>query len=444
MSTLYERRMYKVKKPELLNYYFDKDFPDKDMNPELLADFQRDALQEIVKIASEKCTFYKKKFKKASFTPTDISSLTDICKLPFTTKDELRGKPWALLACDKKDVSIVSVSTGTTGGQEIYIPLTWRDYILNEMAVGYPRLVPVKRGDVCLNALPYEMSSAGLSFHKTFMDACQGTVIPAGKGGAYSSPEKTVKVIRDLKPNIVITTPSWAMTIAEAAEESGFDLKYLRLKKMWATGEGCSHAFRQRLEKIWGTKIGTYYGSLECGGIGVECDEQNGYHILQGHVIVEIVDPKTDEPLQPGEIGEIVVTCLLRFDTPLIRYRTMDLGYIDTDPCECGVKLPRLFLRGRLVDQIVIKGIAFSPYYLEDFLMRIPEVGNWYQFICKKGGSDCLKIRTELAKGVAFSPELEDKIASRMEYGIGIPCEVEIVDKITRTEKKTVRVVYEE
>ncbi|MDF2523900.1 MAG: phenylacetate--CoA ligase, partial [Clostridiales bacterium] len=337
-----------------------------------------------------------------------------------------------------------TVSTGTTGGEEIYIPNTWRDYALNDMTPRYPKLFPIDPGDICVDGLPYEMSSSGLSFHKIFMDACLATVFNAGKGGAYSTPEKTVKTIYDLKPNVILTTPSWSINLAEAAEEAGINLSELPLKKMWLTGEGCSNSFRKRVEKIYGTTANMYYGSLECGGIGIECDQHEGYHIMQAHVILEIVDPLTDEPLEPGEIGEIVVTCALRYDTPLIRYRTRDLGYIETTPCKCGVSAPRLFLRGRVVDQINVRGASLSPFYLEEFLMQVPEVGNWYQFVLKHKDPNYLKVRAELAKGVKPSRGLADRISSKMEFALGVPCAVELVDKIPRTTRKAYRVVYEE
>ncbi|MEW6181563.1 MAG: AMP-binding protein [Bacillota bacterium] len=429
-----------IGRPGVTARYFTDVFAD-DMPLETLAEYQKESIRAIVSRAYERSPFYGEKMDLAGVAPEDIVELADLARLPFITKDELRGKPWILLACDKKEVSLIQVSTGTTGGEEIYIMNTWEDYYRYELATGYPTLVPIVPGDICLNALPYEMSSAGLAFHKTFMEGCQATVVPAGKGGAYSTPAKTVKLMRNLQPTVVITTPSWAVTLSEAAAEESLDLSSLPLKKMWLTGEGCSPSFRERVENIWGTKANFYYGSLECGGVGIECDSHNGYHIIMGHVIVEIVDPKTGAVLEPGEIGEIVVTCLLRYDTPILRYRTQDLGYIEMDPCPCGVALPRLFLRGRLVEQVTICGIPFSPFYLEEFLMRLPEVGNWFQFVVPPGGADRLKIRAEPAPGVSPSPELVESLAGKMEFGTGLPCEFEIVDRIPRPRGKTIRVV---
>lgn len=443
MNSLFEKKLQKLRKPELLDKYFSgPDFPDSGMSPAHLAEYQRESIREIVRRAYERSPFYREKMTATGITPDDIRDLGDMERLPFTSKEELTVNPWALLACDKEDIALIQVSTGTTGSREIYIMNTWDDYYFLELATGYPELVPVGRGDIVLNALPYEMSSAGLAFHKTFLEGCQATVIPAGKGGAYSTPEKTVTLLSDLRPTVVITSPSWAVRIAEAAAERKFDLPGLHLKKMWLTGEGCSPSFRKRVERIWGATANCYYGSLECGGIGIECDQHNGYHIIQGHVYLEIVDPETEMPLEPGEIGEIVVTCLLRYDTPILRYRTRDLGYIDPDPCPCGVLLPRLFLMGRRNDQVVIKNTTLSPFYLEEFLMRLPEVGNWFQFVVPPEGSDVLRIRVEPAPGIRPSPELADTLASKMEYGTGLPCEIEFVDRIPRSNEKTLRVVH--
>ena len=135
--------------------------------------------------------FIKVKWMQQEFIPKDIKSLSDLTKLPLLTKDELRGKPYILLTCKKEDIALVQVSTGTSGGEEIYMMYTWNDYYINDLAPRYPKLFPIDPEDVCLNALPYEMSAAGLAFHKTFIEGCEATVIPAGKGGAYSTAKKT-------------------------------------------------------------------------------------------------------------------------------------------------------------------------------------------------------------------------------------------------------------
>jgi phenylacetate-CoA ligase len=442
MASRFETFVREAKFPPFITRYFANSLHPDQMPQSRLRRYQEEAVREVISRAYDNSSFYRRKMTEAGVSPADIESLADIDKIPFTTKEELRQDPWALLACDKKDISLIHVSTGTTGGKEIYTMYTLKEYYLNNSLV-YPKLVPVKRRDVCLIALPYEMSAAGLSYHNRFLLGNQAAVVAVGKGGAYSTPEKTVRMMRNLKPTILATSPSYSMTLAEAAEEASFDLKSLGLKKMWVGGEGCSPAFRKRVEKIWGTTVNFSCGTTESGTIGKECDAHNGYHIAQAHVLVEIVDPTTGKVLRPGEIGEIVLTCLLRFDTPLIRYRTQDIGYIDTKPCRCGVTLPRLYMRGRSVDQIMLKGKSYSPFYLEEFLMQIPQVGNWYQFIVQPGNNEELKIRTEPAAGLEPTPELARKLAAQMEAATGIPCQVELVSKLPRPTKKAVRVVRE-
>ncbi|NMO15934.1 AMP-binding protein [Pyxidicoccus fallax] len=443
MRFSFEKRLRALQSPPVISRYFSGEGHADTMPPARLARYQLEALKAIVQRAYDQSPFYREKMTGAGVSPGDLERLEDLSKLPFLTKDELRGRPWLLLTCDKKDVVLIQVSTGTTGGEEIYMTYTWNDYLLHDLSPRYGHLFPVGPGDVCLNALPYEMSTAGLSFHKTFMDGYQSTVIPAGKGGAYSTPAKTLKMIRDLRPNVVVTSPSWSMTLAEEAASGSFDLKSLGIKKMWLTGEGCSPAFRRRVENIWGTTANYFYGSLECGALGIECDAHNGYHLTQAHVLMEIVDPKTGVSLPPGEIGEIVVTALLRYDSPVIRFRTGDLGSLDTAACACGSTLTRFHMKGRAFDQLHFRGRPLSPFFLEEFLMRMPEVGNWFQFVMPASDSARIKIRCELADGVPPSAELAATLASRMEASTGLPFDIELVDHLPRPNGKAVRVVRE-
>ncbi len=442
MTSRFENRIREETLPPIFKRYFSQSFCPDEMTEATLAEFQKEALQEVVTRAYENSPFYRQKMTQAGIKPQDIKSLSDLAKMPFTTKDELRQNPWILLACDKQNVSLIHISTGTTGGQPIYTLHTWKEYYLNHSII-YPRLYPVTQDDLCFVALPYEMSSAGLGLHNKFIVGHRAAVVPVGKGGAYSTPKKTVKLMGDLKPTVMVTSPSYAVTLAEAAAEASLDPTSLPLKRIWLAGEGCSPAFRKRLEKIWGTTVSFTYGTTENGGIGSECEAQNGYHIAEGNVLVEIVDPRTGKVLEPGETGEVVITCLLRFDIPLIRYRTQDIGCLDPKPCSCGLTLKRFHLRGRQADQIVVQGKAYSPFYLENFLMQLPEVGNWYQFVVKQGGNERLKIRTEVAAGVEPSPELAAKLAVKMESAVGIPCEFELVNKLQRTMQKAIRVVHE-
>jgi len=427
---------------EVISEFFsDIDEPIEMWGLEKIEKYHIFSLNKLINFVYENNEYYRNKITECGSTIKDEFSMNGFRKLGFTEKDELRKNPYLILSVDREKISQIHLSTGTTGGESIYIMYTWEDLFINDLSAEMPILVPSRINDVVANALPYEMSSAGLSFHRIIQESMQACVIPVGKGGAHSDPQKTVKILRDMQVNVIITSPSYAMHLADEAEKIGLEFgKDINIEKMWLTGEGCSDAFRKRIEKIWKTNALFYYGSLECGPIGIECNCKNGYHIPGGHVYVEIIDKETGENLSPGEIGEIVVTTLLREGAPLIRYKTQDLGYIEDFECSCGIKFQRLFLRGREADQINIGGESYSPYYLEEHLMRIPEVGNNYQFIVY---DDYLLIEVEVNKSIGNikNEEIESMISSRLEYACGIPNQVKIVKKRAYSGSKSIRVI---
>ncbi|MEL1133951.1 AMP-binding protein [Desulfitobacterium sp. THU1] len=441
MTSRFERLIQEASFPPFAERTFSKAITPDQMSRSRIQTYQEEAIKEVISRAYQNSPFYQDKLTQAGVQPEDIQTLEDLEKVPFTTKEDLRQDPWIRLACDKKEISLIHVSSGTTGGKEIYTPHTWKEYYFNHSII-YPRLTPVKREDIAFVALPYEMSQSGLNFHNLFLIGHQATAVPVGKGGAYSTPEKTIKLMKNLKPNFIATSPSYAIHLAEAAEAASLDLTTLPLKRMFVAGEGCSNAFRNRLEKIWNTTVNFQYGATECGFIARECDLHDGLHITAAHVLVEIVDPVTGKVLKPGEIGEIVVTCLLRFDTPLIRYRTQDLGYLNPKICRCGVALPRLYHLGRAADHITLKGKSYSPYALEEYLIKLPEIGNWYQFIVQHGDNEQLTILTEPAHDVVVTPELIQKCSRQLHAAIGVSCEVQFVEKMDRPMIKAKRIKY--
>jgi len=406
-----------------------------------LEKFQNEKIVSIVRYAYQNNSFYRNKLDSAGIKPEDIKGINDLWKLPFTTKEELRGKPWILLAVPRRDISQIHISTGTTSGEPIYIPFTYEDLYRDIDPTYYDPFFIVEKGDIVFNALPYEMSSAGLSFHRVFQNGFGATVVPVGKGGFYSTPEKTVKLMKELGCDILITTPSYAVYLSEVAESLGINVGTdLKLKKLWLTGEGSSNSLRKRIENMWQCPALMFYGSLEGGPIGIECIRREGLHIAVWHNYVEIVDRKSGKILEPGEIGEIVITPLkARKASPLLRYKTGDLGYIEDEPCSCGSSIPRIFLRGRIEDMLFINSKEISVYFIEEFLMRIPEVGNWYQI--HHDGSK-LKIKIEPARGFENSISAE-AISSQIEYYTGIENDVEIVPtrSIPRPRGKISRVV---
>ena len=403
--------------------------------------YHEEAIRWVLEHAYKDNHFYREKFTAKGVRPDDFRLLEDIKKFPFTTKAQMQGKPYVLLSVPRERISQVHLSTGTTGGEHIYTYYTWEDYFINFVAPDMPQLMSLSVDDVLIDALPHEMSLAGLGAHNLFQKGVGVLMVPAGKGGLYSTPESTLTMARDLEATVLITTPPYAAYLAEIADERGIRLgKDIQLRFMWLAGEGCSASFRNRLEQKWGCLVLYLYGALEAAPIAFECHQKGGYHVASGLVFVEVVDRKTGEPLPAGQMGIIVVTDLTRSASPMIRYQTGDMGFIENEKCPCGLELPRMVLRGRDEDQVVIREKAYSPYFVEELLMQIPEMGNWYQLVPR---GDSLLVRAELMAGTIPSQEIEIKIKEQLLKKAGIPAEVNFVTGLPRPGGKTARVVKE-
>lgn len=406
-----------------------------------LREYQRDAVAEQLWHVWERNEFYRGKFTAAGVTPEDFHQLPDIAKFPFTEKDELRGQPYLLLSVPKEDVVLAHTSTGTFGGVWSYNLYSWEDLHVRDTAVFPHVLMGLSAADVVINALPYEMSSSGQSFQRSIQGAVGAMVVPVGKGGFYSDPVKTVKVMAELGATVLITTPPYAMVLAEVAQKESIRLgEQIALQRLWLTGEGCSPAYRRRLEERWNCRARVFYGSLECGPIAVEADEPGGLHISAGHVYLEIIDPTTGRPAAPGENGEVVCTILQRRASPLIRFRTQDLAMIDPHPPAGEIKLPLLRLRGRIAEQMqqgdgVAAGPPLSPYLIEDVLYRQVEVGGNYQIY-----TDGTEVRIE-AEFVGEEPAKDEAGRRILEAlaGQGVSADLAWVEHIPRVGGKTRR-----
>lgn len=433
---------WEPKKEILKKYFVGNDEPIEYWEQNKIDEFTEECIKNVVVHAIKNNEYYKKKLEKVGITCEADFSMEKFENVDFLNKQELVHDKELILSVSKDEIAQIFLSTGTTSKDFIYVQHTWDDMYVNDLAPEMPFLFPVNKSDVAAVALPYEMSSSGLSYHRVLQDGMGAAVVSVGKGGAYSEPEKTIKAIKELGVTILLTSPSYAMHLYEVAREIGINLsRDLKVKTIWLTGEGCANSFRKRIEKIWNCEAYFYYGSLECGPIGIECSEKNGYHLTSGHVYVEIVDPDTGKTLEPGEIGEVVVTTLLKEGCPFIRYKTQDIGYIEETTCSCGIKLNRLFLRGRRVDQICIDGKEYSPFYIEEQLMKIDNAGNNYQLVVYK---DLVLIRVETENTEKSIEELEEEISSKVEYGCGLPNKVQIVDKIGYDGRKAKRVVHKD
>jgi len=420
------------------------------MSVEKLEKFKLEKLTETVEWVAKKVPFYKKRFKELGIKAGDIKALEDAAKLPVTIKEDLRDNyPFDLCAVPLKDVVRVHASSGTTG-KPITGPYTqddldqWTECMTrNFWAAG------VRPEDIVQNAYGHGLFTGGLGFHQGASNLGCATV-PTSAGLT----ERQITLMKDFGTDILCCTPSYALTIAERAEELKVDIKALPVRAGLFGAEPWTSQMRDEIEARMGIKAMETYGLTELGGPGVafDCKEQNGLHINEDHYLAEIVDPATLEPLPLGEKGELIFTSLQRRAMPMIRYRTKDITRLRRETCSCGrtfLKMDKVF--GRTDDMLIISGVNVFPSQIESLLLDIDEVEPQYRLIVrKKGYLDQLVVQVEAKKdvyeaGKEKQSEIEGKIMGHIKGNMGISVEVSLVEPkfIARSEGKALRVVDE-
>ncbi|MCH5583953.1 AMP-binding protein [Shimazuella sp. AN120528] len=402
-----------------------------------IEDYQLKAVNATLAHVWNRNEYYHSTLKKAGFTEPKIDSLEQLAAIPMLKKDVIRGDKQKILCVDPKEIGQVHLTSGTSG-KPIYTSYTLADQYVYDLLPKYLELFKESEDDVAAIALPYEFALPGLGFQRLFQFAFGTGVLSLGKGGYMAPIDKSLELMKEYQATILTTTPSYAALLAVESEKFGIKIgEDIRLKKIWLTGEGCSSTFRERLEKLWGCEVSFFYGSTECGVVGVECSKHRGYHVMEGHVKVEIVDPVSEEVLPYGRTGEIIVTTLLREGMPMVRYRTGDLGNLQKSKCDCGITMDVLQLRGRMENMLRLGTEDFSPFLIEHFLMEIPEVGLWYHLKLNQG---LLTIEAEKYQTELSDEQLAAKIQKHMADRMGIHCEALIRDDIPRTFGKAIRV----
>lgn len=396
------------------------------------------AINLLLEYVWKRNAYYREKLLEKGFTQPKITHLTDIDKIPFLVKEQLKGNRELLLSVDREKITQYHLTSGTTG-KPIYNALTLNDQYYHDAIPSYPTLYD---GDSCKDvvgiALPYEFAQPALGFHRLYQFIFGAAIVSLGKGGYMAPLNKTVDALEQFNISILITTPSYAALLAEEIKSMGLSIgRHINVRKLMLTGEGCSPQFITRLKEVWNCEIHQIYGSTECGLVGIQHHVEDGYQILEGNVLVEVVD-ESGTPLENGEIGEIVITTLLREAMPFIRYKTGDIGFIQESMEDAKNKLNRLHLRGRKGGTFTIEGIEYSPILLEHFLLMNPNVGLWFRFIVE---DEELTIEIENPNGID-EEELVEQVKRQMYAAGGVVCEVSIVERIDREYSKVNRVFY--
>ncbi len=361
-----------------------------------LEKLQLERLRETVKNAGNS-PFYQKVFVENDLSADTLQTLEDLKKFPFTTKDDLRNHyPFGMAAIPLKKCVRLHSSSGTTGNPTVVLHSA-KD--LDEWANQVARclyMVGIRDTDIFQNTSGYGMFTGGLGFQYG-AEKLGCLTVPAAAGNS----KRQIKFITDFGSTCLHLVPSYASRLAEAMHAEGIDPKKDTKMHTFVIGaEPHSEEQRQRIEQTLGVKAYNSFGMSEmCGpGVAFECKEQNGLHIWEDYVIVEILNPETLEPVADGEVGELVLTTLCREAMPLIRYRTRDLTRILPGECKCGRTHRRLArFTGRSDDMIILKGVNIFPIQIETILMQFKELGNNYLITLETiNGSDEMLIEVEL------------------------------------------------
>jgi phenylacetate-CoA ligase len=406
-------------------------------------------LQDVSKRVYERVPFYKKKFDEAGIKPGDIKSLDDLKNLPFTVKQDLRDNyPFGLFTLPMEDIVRIHASSGTTGKPTV-VGYTKKDIELwAELMARTLAAAGATKNDIIHNAYGYGLFTGGLGIHYG-SERLGASVIPISGGNT----KRQIMIMQDFGSTILACTPSYALFMAEVAEEVGVDFKKMKLRAGVFGAEPWSNKMRLEIEKKLNIDAVDIFGLSEIIGPGVatECVEmKNGLHIFEDHFIPEIINPVTGEVLPYGEKGELVFTTVTKEAFPLIRYRTRDISRLTPEPCRCGrthVRMDRV--SGRSDDMLIIRGVNVFPSQIESILLEIEGVEPHYQLIVDREGSlDILEVKVEVNETV-FSDEikklqvLEKHIEKDIKDLLGVNASVKLVEpkSITRSEGKAVRVI---
>jgi phenylacetate-CoA ligase len=372
---------------------------------------------------------------------SDLRSLDDLAGVPFAVKSDLRDAyPFGLLAVPRSEVVRIHASSGTHGKPTV-VGYTRTDLeVWTELMARCMTMAGVRAGMLIHNANGYGLFTGGLGFHQGG-ERIGCTVVPVG--GGFTA--RQAMLLRDLGANVLVSTPSYALAIAQAVADAGEPLHGLELGLFG--GEPWTEGMRVEIERALALQAVNFYGLSEmCGpGVAAEClVSRRGLHVQEDHFLVEVIDPVDGRPLPAGNEGELVFTTLTKEALPLIRYRTGDIGSVVDEQCACGRTTVRIAgLRGRRDDMLIVRGVNLYPSHVEQLLLGVDGAAPHYRLILERSGPlDELTVECE-PDGCGDHDELAVRISTVLREHTGLRIGVAVVDpgSLPRSEGKAVRVV---
>ncbi len=405
-------------------------------------------LVEMVERVYHNVPFYRDKMQKSGIMPEEIKDVNDLAKLPFTYKTDLRDTyPFGLFAVPMTEIVRLHASSGTTGkptvvGYTRKDMSTWTEVMARSLVAS-----GVRRNDFVQNAYGYGLFTGGLGVHYG-SEKVGATVIPVSGGNT----KRQLQLMQDFKSSILCCTPSYALHLAEAIEESEISRDELNLRVGVFGAEPWTENMRKEIETRLKIRAIDIYGLSEVIGPGVscECEAQSGMHINEDHFIPELIDPNTLEPVAEGEFGELVFTTVTKEGLPLLRYRTRDLTRLHYETCDCGRTLVRMEkCKGRTDDMLIIRGVNLFPSQIESVLLELDETSPHYLLeVDRVNNLDSLQLLVEVEENfftdkIRQLEEVRKKIRDSIENTIGLRVEVKLVEPktIERSEGKAKRVI---
>ncbi|MFI1093431.1 phenylacetate--CoA ligase PaaK [Streptomyces sp. NPDC020917] len=393
---------------------------------------QLERLRRTLRLAYDHVELYRRKFDAAGVTPDDCRSLDDLARFPFTTKADLReGYPFGMFAVPMSQVRRLHASSGTTGLPTV-VGYTERDLSMwADVVARSIRAAGGRPGHKVHVAYGYGLFTGGLGAHYG-AERAGCTVIPAS-GGMTA---RQVRIIQDFRPEIIMVTPSYMLTLLDEFERQGVDPRGTSLRVGIFGAEPWTEQMRTEIEERFGIDAVDIYGLSEVIGPGVaqECVEtKDGLHIWEDHFLPEVVDPLTDEVMPEGGSGELVFTSLTKEAMPVIRYRTRDLTRLLPGTARPAFRRMEK-VTGRSDDMIILRGVNVFPTQIEEIVLRTPDVAPHFRIeLTRRGRLDHMAVAAE-ARGDA-GPERRTAaaaaIAQGIKDGIGVTAEVSVVDPET-------------
>jgi phenylacetate-CoA ligase len=417
------------------------------LQPEQIRELQAERLRATARRCYEHVPFYKRTFDQLGISPDDLHSVADVAKLPFTTKADLRdGYPTEFWTIGREELVRVHGSSGTTGKSTL-VAYTQADMDLwAECVARFLTAGGATSKHLAQVAFGYGLFTGGFGLHYG-LERIGVAVVPASAGNT----RRQITLLQDLGADLLICTPSYALTLAEAMRDAGVDPNDILLSMGHFGGEPWTDAMRLQIEAGLGIHAYNNYGLSEIIGPGVsgECREHAGMHIAEDHFLAEIIDPDTGQALPDGETGELVLTTLTREGMPMIRYRTRDITSLDRTQCACGRWMARMArVMGRTDDMLIIRGVNVYPSQVEQALMTVEGTLPFYRIVVERNGTlDEMTVQVEVQPEL-FSDEmkqmtiLRDRIEREVHSITGVRSHIQLMEpnSLERSIGKAVRV----